>query len=283
MATAARRRARKGSVALVAPVAKAFAEHNLLTYAAAIAFQGLISLVPMTLLGLGVLGATGHRSVWREHLAPAIEGRVRPAVYHAVDDTVRRILDHGTAGLIAVSALLAVWYLTAAMRAVIEALNQIHDVDDDRPWWHRVAIAAGLGVASGAALYGAVLLVIAGPRGVVLGIVRWLGAILLLALLVGLLVRFAPAQRPQASWASVGAVLVVASWVVASVLFRLWITYVADFESPVGTLTTLLVLTSYLFVSATVFLVGVQLDELLRKSHPAGIGILDHLREVLGR
>jgi membrane protein len=264
-------------------VASAFAEHNLLTYAAAIAFQGLIALVPMTLLGLGILGATGHRSVWVDRIAPAIEGRVRSPVYYAIDDTVLRILDHGTAGLIAVSSLLSVWYLTAAMRAVIEALNRIHDVHDDRGWLHRAALAMGLGTMAGVSLYGSALLVVGGPRGVALGLVRWVGAIVLLGLLIGLVVRLAPAQRPEASWASLGAVLVILSWVGASLLFRLWVTYVADFESPVGTLTTLLVLTSYLFVSAVVFLAGVQLDEYLRKSHPAGVRVLDHVRTAVGR
>ena len=59
---------------MVVPIAEAFVEHNLLTYASAIAFQALIALVPLTLLGLGLLGATGHKEVWTEHVAPAIEG-----------------------------------------------------------------------------------------------------------------------------------------------------------------------------------------------------------------
>jgi membrane protein len=251
---------------IAAPIAETFAEHNLLTYGAAIAFQGLIALVPLTLLGLGLLGATGHKEVWTNHVEPAIQGRVTQPVYRAIDHTVSRILDHGTAGLIAFSVLLSLWYLTAAMRAVIEALNRIHDVDDDRRWWHRILIAAGLGAAAGVVLYGSAVLVIGGPRGAVLGIVRWGGAVLLLGLLVALLVRFAPAQRPRARWASLGAAFVVGSWLVASLLFRLYITYLADFKSPIGTMTSLLVLTTYLFVSSIVFLAGVQIDELLRKS-----------------
>jgi membrane protein len=251
---------------LVAPIAETFAEHNLLTYAAAIAFQGLIALVPLTLLGLGLLGATGHKEVWTDHVAPAIHGRVTEPVYHAIDYTVTRILEHGTAGLIAFSVLLSVWYLTAAMRAVIEALNRIHDVDDDRRWWHRILVAIGLGATAGIVLYGSAVLVIGGPRGAALGIVRWAGAVLLLGLLVALLVRFAPAQRPRAKWASLGAAFVVGSWLVASVLFRLYITYLADFKSPIGTMTSLLALTTYLFLSAIIFLAGVQIDELLRKS-----------------
>jgi membrane protein len=84
-----------------------------------------------------------------------------------------------------------------------------------------------------------------------------------------LLVRFAPSQRPRAKWASLGALFVVGSWVIASVIFRLFVTYLANFKTPTGTLTSLLVLTTYLFVSAIVFLVGVQLDELLRKRRRA--------------
>lgn len=219
----------------------------------------------MTLLGLGLLGATGHKEVWTNHVAPAIKGRVLPGVYEGIDQTATKILDHGSGGLIAFSILLSLWYLTAAMRAVIEALNRIHDVDDDRPWLRRGAVAAGLGIATGIAIYGSAVLVIGGPRGVLLGLVRWVGAIVLLGLLVGLLVRFGPAQKPRARWASLGAVLVVGSWVVASILFRIYITYLANFKTPVGSLTSLLVLTTYLFVSATVFLVGVQVDEVLRK------------------
>jgi membrane protein len=263
MATA--RVAARRRLSIVKPIVESFAEHNLLTYAAAIAFQGLIALVPLTLLGLGLLGATGHQEVWTQHVAPAIEGRVTPPVYRAIDYTVTRILDHGTAGLIVFASLLSLWYLTAAMRAVIEALNRIHDVDDGRSWFRRLAVAVGLGAAAGITLYGSAVLVIGGPRGFPVGIVRWIGAVLLLALLVGILVRFAPAQQPRARWASLGAAFVVGSWLVASLLFRVYITYLANFKSPIGSLTSLLVLTTYLFISSSVFLAGVQIDELLRK------------------
>jgi uncharacterized BrkB/YihY/UPF0761 family membrane protein len=47
------------------------------------------------------------------------------------------------------------------------------------------------------------------------------------------------------------------------------VSYVANFKTPVGSLTTLLVLTSYLYVSVIFFLAGTQLDELLRKRRSA--------------
>jgi membrane protein len=245
---------------LVRDIAHAFVKHNLLTYAAAIAFQGLIALVPLTLLSLGLLGATGHKDVWKDRVAPVIKGRVTHPVYHAIDYSVRRILDHGTAGVIAVGALLSVWYLTAAMRAVIEALDQIHDVEDKRPWSERAATAVLLGTTAGACLFAAALLVLTG------GVIGWISALLLVAVIVTLILRFAPAQKPDTGWASIGTGFVIVSWVVATSLFWVWVTYVANFKTPVGTMTTLLVLTSYVFVSAAVFLAGAQLDEFLRKT-----------------
>jgi len=245
----------------VRQIADAFVEHNLLSYAAAIAFQALVALVPMTMLVLGLLGATGNRQLWEDDIAPAIEGRVTRPVFSGIDDTASRILDHGSAGLIVVASLLTVWYLTAAMRAVIEALDRIHDVKERRPWLERILTAVLLGVTGGVCLYSAALLLI--ELG---GVPGWACAVVLVAVTVTLLLRFGPAEKPDAAWATMGAGVIVVAWLVASVLFGLWVRYVADFRSPVGTLTTLLILTSYLFVSATVFLAGAQLDELLRKT-----------------
>jgi membrane protein len=251
-------------------IAHAFVEHHLLTYSSAVAFQALVALVPLTLLGLALLGALGLHDVWRDSIAPALHGRVTEPVFRGLDHSGRRIVQNGDAGLIAIASLLSLWYLTAAMRAVMEALSLVHDVRDRRPGWRRLGIAAGLGAVTGATLVGSVLLVAAAPRagtapGVLLGIGRWVLAVLLIAFVVGLLVRYAPAEHPNPRWTSAGVALVVGCWLVASALFRLWVEYVANFRTPAGTLLGLLVLTGYLYVSAAVFLVGVQLDELLRK------------------
>ena len=88
---------------------------------------------------------------------------------------------------------------------------------------------------------------------------------MLLGLGVGLLVRYAPAQKPDSRWASVGSLLVIVTWIVATLLFKLWVTYVADFKTAIGALTGLLLLTTYFFVSSAIFLIGAELDELLRK------------------
>ena len=48
-----------------------FDEHNLLTYASAIAFQTFIAFIALTLLGLGLLGAIGDERPWTDTIGPA--------------------------------------------------------------------------------------------------------------------------------------------------------------------------------------------------------------------
>ncbi len=264
-------------------IADAFVRHNLLTYAAAVSFQAIVALIPLALLGLAILGAAGLGHVWADTLAPAIRGRVTPPVFHGIDFTAQRIVSTDTAVTIAVAGVLSVWYLTAAVRVVIEALNKIHDVDDDRPWWRRALVAVGLGALVGVVLITSFVVVsVAGGSGfdaVLFGVGRWLATVAMLGFAVGMLVRFGPAEHPQPRWASAGSLLVIVGWVVASVAFHWWIADVVDFKSPAGSLTGLLALAGYLFASVAIFLVGVQLDETLRKETGGSArGLLRSLR-----
>ena len=245
---------------------------RVLTYAAAIAFQALVALVPLTLLGLGLLGALGLGDTWDDSLAPEVERRVTAPVFEGIDNTVQRVLARGDASLIAFAALLSLWYLSAAVRTIIEAFNQIHEVDDGRPWWHRRLISLGLAIASGACLVGSALLIIVAPSaaggGLLNGLLevgRWCAAVVLLGLAVALLVRYAPAEHPQPRWASAGSAMVIGCWIVASLAFGWYVSSIADFHSPVRSLTALLVLNGYLFTTAMILILGVEIDEVLRK------------------
>jgi membrane protein len=260
----------------LAPVAReigrAFSRHGLLTYSSAIAFRALVALVPLTLLALGLLGAFGLQSVWSDTLAPAIAKRVSPEVYSAIDSSVSNVLSSGTAGVIAFAAALSLWHLSGAVSQVMAALNQIHDVEDERPWYRKVLVAVGLAAVTAVGLVGTVLFVTAAPRlaehgagHVILGLGRWVVAVLALVGVIGLLVRYGPAEHPEPRWASAGSLAVVLSWIAVSLAFRWWVASVANFKTATGGLTVFLVLGAYLWISVAIFLAGAQLDELLRK------------------
>ena len=250
-----------------------FADHDILTYATAIAFRLLIALVPLTLLSLGVLGALGEQSVWNDTLAPAVEGKVTPPVFAGIDSTVQRIFTSPATPLIALGVVLSIWDVSGAVRASMGALNRAYEADEERSTLDRFGVSFAIAIGLIVFLVGAVLVVLAAPNlarhGALrwpLAIVRWPVAVILLGAAVSLLVRFGPTDPPKTRWASAGGALVVAVWIVASLIFRWYVASVANFRSAEGVLVAVLVLTTYLYVSSIIFLVGVHLDELLRRS-----------------
>jgi membrane protein len=262
---------RTGSVRrTVHELSDCFAKHGLLTYASAIAFRALIALVPLTLLGLALLGVFGLEDVWTDTIAPALKDHLTQPVFNAIDSTAQTIFSSNSASLIALATALVIWDMTWAVNLVILALNRIHDVEESRPRVRRIAVTVGLALAVVACLISAVLVqsvapsVTSGAVDTFLSVVRWPVSLLFLWGAITLLFRYAPAEEPEVRWASGGSFLVVATWLVASACFRLWVTEVADLKSATGTLTAFLVLTAYILVSSGIFLVGAEVDELVR-------------------
>lgn len=254
-----------------------FAKHELLGHASAIAFAVLKALVPLTLLGLALLGAVGQERVWKHTLGPGIKPHVQPATFHAIDVAVQKIFSTGGISLIAFASVLAAWYISGSVRGVMTGMNQIYEVKETRPWKARYAISFGLGAAIALCVIGAMLAVLAGPAlarhgalQVVVGIGRWLVGLALLALAVGLLMRFAPVEPRTKRWASIGSLMVILAWVAASIVFKVFVTDVANFKTATGSLTVFLVLSGYVYTSSIIFLVGVELDELFRQDATAG-------------
>jgi membrane protein len=272
VAVAQRRQARR----LASELKDAVARHRLLTFASAVSFRALVALVPLTLLGLGILGALGQESVWENSIAPAIRHHVTTPVFDGIDFSVQRIFASDKGSLITLATALVLWHMTAAVATVMETLNEIHDVKDERPWWRKLLVALGLAVAIVLCLVAAVLIVTVAPKigsgavHFVLGIGRWLVAAVLLGVAIGVLVRYAPAEHPRPRWASAGSVAIVGAWIVLSLVFRVWVSDVSNFKTGIGFLTGFLVLGAYIYFSVLVFVLGVQLDELLRKKQESG-------------
>ena len=265
---------RKG---FVRELAHDFAEHRLLIYATSIGFRALICLVPVTLLAFGLLGALGLKQTWRNSIAPEVRPHVTPPVFDAIDYSAEKILTSGTAPLIVFAIVIFLWDLALAIAAIVDALNRIHEVQEKRSFVRRAVTMLALAVVTAVCLIGTVLILTVAPRvgggavQVLFGIGRWLVGAFLLMVVVGAVMRFGPAERPEKRWASIGSLLVIVVWIVVSLLFKLWVTRIADFKSAVGGLTVVVFLSWYVFVSSAIFLVGAQVDELLRReAHRAG-------------
>ena len=76
---------------------------------------------------------------------------------------------------------------------------------------------------------------------------------------------------------------VVVAWIVQSLIFWLYLRYLADYRTAAGSLLGFYFLTTYIYVAAIVLLVGIELDEQLRKDVEGkeDRGIIELVRGIL--
>src|ERR671928_1972538 len=98
-------------------ILRGFHENDLLTYASAISFQVFFALIPLALLGLGLLGVFGLTDVWTSDVAPKLKANASPAAFTVVDQTVRQVLEQKQLFWATLGAAIAVWEVSGAMRA----------------------------------------------------------------------------------------------------------------------------------------------------------------------
>jgi membrane protein len=261
--------------AFVREWADAFREHKLLLYATAIAMRALLGLAGITFLTIALLGATGEQRVWEKHVTSAIEPKLTHPTFVAINAAVEKIFASDSTGLIAFASLYAVWQVSGSLRVVMDALNTITDAKEDRPLWLRFGLSVALAVVV-IVLVGCALFVVAvsdkllGASGGLLhwlvGVLRWPAGAVFLGLAVGIVARVAPVKYRGVRWASAGATLIVVAWLIESAIYGWFFKNVANLKTASGNLLLVVFVTTYLYISSIVFLVGAQLDEFMRQA-----------------
>lgn len=270
-------RHRAGPVLRVAREAvDAFRANDLLSYASAIAFQVVFTTLPMLLVALAAMGFAGLSETWTVEVSPKAREALAPDTFSVLDRTVRSVLTEKRALWLTLGLAITLFKVSSTIRVTAAALNRLYGLDEHRPWPKRLLgsllVAA---VVLPCALVGLAGVVVGGELAAALGlggaataavwVLRWLVVVALLLATVWLVLRVAPASRPQLHYVSLGAGIVVAGWIVATLAYGVYATELASYESVFGSLATVVVLITYAYILALVFLAGVQLDACLRR------------------
>jgi membrane protein len=270
---------RKVDVPFVRRLRDGFIEHDLLTFASAISFQILSSIVPFVLFGFGLLGFLSLEDVWRDELAPDVKANVSDASFRIIDDIAQTALTEKQVFWVTAGFLLALWQISGAVRAVMGALNRQYRCPARRSWRRRMGVSTALGFGIGACFLLAFAVVTVTPLlygdlgaagNAALFFARWgvAGALLLVA--VALLVHFAPERDQPIGWVSAGSAAIILAWLVMSAAFGFYLRNIADYDSVFSNLASVVVLIGYLYASSLIFLGGIQVDALVREHLPDG-------------
>lgn len=179
----------------------------------------------------------------------------------------------GALGFGAVAGLvLALWSASRGMTGLITGLNIAYEERERRGFFKLNAIALGLTL--GTVVGGGIVIALVGIMPAALQVLalgpitKWLLLIvewpLLVALVMGalaILYRYAPdREKPQWRWVSPGAIAATALWIVGSIGFTVYVTHFNSYDKTYGSLGGVIVLLTWLYLSALMVLFGAVIN-----------------------
>lgn len=204
-----------------------------------------------------------------------LQGVAPRQVIEIISQQLTTIAEGQHGGLLSFGVIAAVWSSSAAMVAIISALNSAYDVEDARPWWKQRLIAILLTIGVALFLLVSLVLVIAGPElaafvadRVGLGavfewtwkILQWPVVFALVATAVGLIYYFAPDVDQDFAWITPGSLLATVLWLVGSLAFRFYVVNFGSYNETYGTIGGIMVLMLWLYLTGLVIIVGAEMN-----------------------
>ncbi|MEO7422597.1 MAG: YihY/virulence factor BrkB family protein, partial [Ornithinibacter sp.] len=236
---------------------------------------------------LGVFGQ-GQKTVntMLEILGNLTQGEVPDQIAGPIKDMVGA----GGAGVALVTGtLLALFSASGYVGAFGRAMNRIYQVDEGRPIWKlrplMFLVTIGLVVMAALVLFG---LVVSGPIAEEVGnligvgqqtadvwnIVKWPVILLIVMAMVAVLYYVTPnVKQPSFRWVSVGSVIAILLWVLASVGFGFYVGNFANYNKTYGTFGGIIVFLLWIWITNLALLFGAEVDSELERGRQLQAGI----------
>jgi membrane protein len=278
--------------AILKRTVKEFQDDNLTDWAAALTYYAVMSLFPMLIVLVALLGLVGQENTiatMTDSLRAAGLGDVAKNVQGPLDEIVRH--KGGAGALVGFGLLGALWSASGWVGAFTRAMNSVYEVQEGRPFWKlrplqvlitlvtvllislvliAVVVSGPVAKAVGTALG-------AGDTAVsVWGVAKWPVLVLVLMGMVAGLYYIAPnVRQPRLRWVTPGGVTAVLVWILASAGFGLYVSNFSSYGKTYGTLGSIVTFLVWMWLSNLALLFGAELDsELerereLRKGMPA--------------
>lgn len=249
-------------------------EDRLSLVAAGVAFYAMLAIFPALIALVGLYGIAFDAQQVEQHLSKLTA--VLPA--QAADLIARQVgqitsIDRTSLGLGSIAALLvALWSASAAVRALMTALNVAFDEEEKRGLmrFYATSLVLTLAAIAGAAL--AIGLIVAVPALLrfagldvlaerLIDFARWPLLAVLMLVSLALMYRYGPSrERPVWRWLNWGAIAAVALWLAGSALFSLYVSEFADYNKTYGSLGAAVVLLLWFLLTAYAVLIGAELN-----------------------
>lgn len=183
---------------------------------------------------------------------------------------------HSSGGKIAFGILGALWPATSGMAAVVDTLNAVHEVREERPLWKVYGMALFMALSCGILVVLALAVILYGNAAAnfvgnhvglsavftwLWKIVQWPIALFFLILNFSIIYYFAPnVEQRHWQWLTPGAVIGIFAWLVASFGFREYLHFFNSYSATYGAIGAVIILLTWFYITGFMLLVGAEIN-----------------------
>jgi membrane protein len=267
-----------------------FSDDQCTDLAAALTYYAVLAVFPALLALVSLLGVVGQGKSTSDALLGIVDDLGPSSAVETLRGPLEQLTQTSSAGFALVAGILgALWSASGYVGAFSRAMNRVYEIDEGRPFWKLrpmmiiVTVIAVLLI--GVML---VMLVVSGPVAEAVGnaiglgetavtvwnIAKWPVLLLVAALVVAVLYWATPnVQQPKFRWISLGALAAVVAWVVASVLFGIYVANFSSYNKTYGSLAGIIVFLLWLWITNLALLFGAELDAEIERGRQLQAGI----------
>ena len=268
-----------------------FQTDNVTDLAAALTYWAVLALFPAVLALLSVLGLFSDAGAVVTRVMEIV-GDVAPGLdLESIRPVVTDLAEQDRAGLALISGLVvALWSASGYVAAFSRAMNRIYEIDEGRPFYKLrpillvvtlVTVLLAAVTLAAMVLSGPVAEAIGGVVGlseVALGVwnvAKWPVIVLLVAAIIAVLYYWTPnVRQPRFRWISIGSLVAILVWALATAGFGLYVTYVASYGNTYGSLAGVIVFLLWVWITNNALLFGAELDAELERARQLQGGIV---------
>jgi membrane protein len=273
-------------------------EARVFLVAAGVTFYVLLAIFPAIAALISIYGLFADPSSIASQVDAASGFLPEDALDILREETDRIAQARGTLGFaFLIGLLISLWSANGGMKALFDALNVVHGEKENRSFIWLNVMSLSFTVAAIVFLIVAVALIAVVPwmlNSVGLGnamqwlftLARWPLLLLAIAVALALIYRYGPSRaEPKWRWITWGSAFAAVAWIVLSLLFSWYAANLGSYNRTYGSLGAVIAFMTWMWLSATVVLVGAAIDaETKRQAIPdsgnrlpnRGTGVMRH-------
>ena len=261
--------------------------------AAQLAYYFFLALFPFLIAVIATLSVFGFADRGRELLFQFMSGALPPSAFEIINSTIRGIIESSGPLKMSFGIVTALWSASAGMQAVMDTLNAVYRVNEDRSMVKQYMASIAITLVIAILLSTAILIVVFGTtiiEALSIGrtiaqlwkIVQWPLALGIVLLAFAITYYLAPSlKKREWHWVTPGALLGVAGWIIISSGLRLYLHFFNSYSATYGTLGGVIVLLLWFYLTGIAVLSGAALNgvlEHLEHSAPSGVQVEREVR-----